>query len=109
MALDECVKDGHGELGAFPQVDSSPFEFREDSEFRVRGTGVSNLKGLCHVDSSQNVWSLGDAGLWSLLVCERRSGVWRWLLQGATQLLYSVLCGTGDGTRAGDGRSASAG
>lgn len=101
--------NGLDELRAFPQVDSPPFKFREDSEFRVRGAGVSTLKGFCHVDSFQNVRPVGCVGLWNLLVRERRSGVWRRLVQGAAQLRCSVLCGTGDGTRAGDGRSASAG
>lgn len=108
-ALDKCVMNGLDELRAFPQVDSPPFKFREDSELRVRGAGVSTLKGFCHVDSYQIVRTVGCVGLWSLFVRERRSGVWRRLVQGAAQLLCSVLCGTGDGTRVGDGRSASAG
>lgn len=99
--------NGLDELRAFPQVDSPPFKFREDSELRVRGAGVSTLKGFCHVDSFQNVWTVGRVGLWNLLVRERRSGVWRRLVQGAAQLLCSVLCGTGDDARA--GRSTSAG
>lgn len=113
VALDKCVKDGQGELGAFPQVDSSSSEFREDSEFRVRGVGVSILKGFCHVDSSQNVRHVGCVGVWSLFVRERRSSVWRrLLLQSSTELLCSVLRGSsiGDaGSRSGNRRTASAG
>ena len=107
VALAKCVMDGQGELGAFPQVDSPPFKFREDSGGRVLSTGVSILKGLCHVDSSQNVRSVGRFGMWNLLVGERRSSVWRRLLQDQTVLLCYVVCGSGVGV-AGSGHRCSA-